>query len=132
MTRRAREWQPGDHRWIEHITKRVDDLLDNENEKKPDAIAQAERLGTLNQIDRSRQYQEPNNRELLRAVNEAWAKIRTLEREAGKKDQMIGALNDRVKTYRAAHVTLIAIITGLAWEGLKVLAPICIRLLVLR
>lgn len=53
----------------------------NEN---PQEIAQARKIGTYNALDRSRQYQGPGRaepRELLRAVNEAWTKIRALEKD---------------------------------------------------
>jgi hypothetical protein len=90
---------------------------------------QAQRVGTVNKIDRSRQYTRADNIELLRSLNEAWAKIRRLETANNSKDVEIGLMAAKVRNYRIGYTTLIAIITGLAWEGLKVFAPMLLRYL---
>ncbi|HEX3941601.1 MAG TPA: hypothetical protein VHX11_08985 [Acidobacteriaceae bacterium] len=47
-----------------------------------DPIALAKKLGTYNQIDRSKQYEgRYSNELLLKSSNELWAKIRTLEQK---------------------------------------------------
>lgn len=85
------------------------------------AIERAKELGTYGQPDRSAQYTKVTNGELLRAVNEAWTKIRTCEKVLREKETQIAELHKRLKRYQIAHTVLISIITGLAWEGLKAL-----------
>lgn len=80
------------------------------------------RIGTYNQVDRSKQYTRADAPELLRSLNEAWTKIRTLERALILKEKEIGDLRKLVKRYRIANIVLTSIVTGLAWEGLKALA----------
>jgi hypothetical protein len=75
----------------------VMDIVKRVVEKHEVALAKAQKLGTLDAVDRSRQYQETDSRELLRAVNEAWSKIRTCERELGKKDAAIADLKSRLR-----------------------------------
>ena len=87
----------------------------------------AQKLGTVNLIDRSRQYTRADNPELLRSLNEAWAKIRRLEGEGIRKDVELGMLHARVRRYRGSTILLTSIVSGLAWEGLKFLLPIALR-----
>jgi hypothetical protein len=94
-----------------------------------DAIERAKELGTLNQNDRSHQYTRAENPELLRSLNEAWSKIRTLEAANLRKDNEITALHNRLgKKWVANLVTgLISAAVALAWEiGIK-FAPIVLR-----
>ena len=86
-----------------------------------DAIRFAHAVGTYNAVDRSRQYENPDNHELLRAVNDAWSKIRLLENSATQKDLAILNLERRVSRYKIANIALTSIVTGLAWEGVKAL-----------
>ena len=90
---------------------------------------QAQRVGTVNAIDRSRQYTRADNSELLRSLNEAWAKIRLVEQDNRKKDIAIGMLHGKMARYRGGLVVLTSIITGLAWEGLKFVLPMLLRYL---
>jgi hypothetical protein len=81
----------------------------------------------VNLIDRSRQYTRADGPELLRSLNEAWAKIRRLEGEGIRKDVELGMLHARVRRYRGSTILLTSIVSGLAWEGLKFLLPIALR-----
>jgi hypothetical protein len=94
-----------------------------------DALKRAEEKGTLNAVDRSKQYEDPSSKELLRSLNEAWAKIRTLEEAGREKDQLLKDLRTKIKEYRTANIALISVITGLAWEGLKTLTSYLAQLL---
>ena len=78
-------------------------------------------LRTYKQIDRSKQYTRADNPELLRSLNEAWAMIRTLQNSEIRKDARIAELEQQLKNYRIRYTALVAIITGLAWEGVKAL-----------
>lgn len=86
------------------------------------------RLGTLNALDRSKQYTRASNEELLRSLNEAWTKIRICEKELRAKDQQIAQLRvDLAKKaklagrYRITTIVLTSIITSLAWRGMEAL-----------
>lgn len=85
------------------------------------------RIGTYNQIDRSKQYTRADAPELLRSLNEAWSKIRALEAASLKKDAVIAEMRRKVTSYRIRYTTLVAIITGLAWEGVRALVPIALK-----
>ncbi len=89
--------------------------------------ALALRVGTANKIDRSNQYTRADANELLRSLNTAWTKIRTLEVASLNKDAKIIDLQAKVRRYRVGYTTLIAIITGLCWEGVRALVPIVLR-----
>lgn len=91
------------------------------------AIERAKLLGTYNLVDRSRQYQSASHGELVEQVNEAWAKIRRCEHELTKRDQVIDQLHNKLKIYRWKYTALVAVVTGLAWEGLRVIVPIALR-----
>jgi hypothetical protein len=97
-------------------------------ERRVTAVEHSKVLGTYQAEDRSKQYTRADNAELLRAVNEAWNKIRNCEKFLNKKDLEIADLRKRLKHYRVAYTILVSIITGLAWEGLKALTPIAIQL----
>lgn len=86
------------------------------------------RIGTYNQIDRSKQYTRADNGELLRSLNEAWSKIRSLEATNLRKDAVIAELHSKVRRYRTGYTVFVSIITGLAWEGLRALVPIAVRI----
>lgn len=89
--------------------------------------AQAVKVGTINAIDRSRQYTRADAGELLRSLNTAWSKIRLLESALNRKDVELGMLHARVRRYRGSTILLTSIVSGLAWEGLKYLLPIALR-----
>jgi hypothetical protein len=86
-----------------------------------DVESQAKLAGTFNALDRSRQYRRDEPRELLRAVNEAWTKIRKLENEGTRKDAEIAKLYNKLRRSNFVNVTLTAIITSLAMKGLELL-----------
>jgi len=90
-------------------------------------IEKAKQLGTFDKVDRTPQYQEPEPRELLRAVNEAWTKIRTCEKELSKKDLAIAQLTAKLNRANRRNIVLTSIITGLCWEGLKAVVAHFIR-----
>jgi len=84
------------------------------------AIHHAKQLGTLHALDRSRQYPLDDPEKLKKAVNEAWTKIHHCEKELILKDSAIAELEKRVSRYRVVNIALTSILTGLAWEGLRV------------
>ena len=90
-------------------------------------IPDPKRLGTFNAIDRSKQYTRSDNPELLRSLNDAWSRIRTLEQSNIRKDVELGLLQGRVRSYKFLNIALTSIITALALEGLKALVPIALR-----
>lgn len=96
--------------WHEH--NRVDD---------PKLIPQNAILaGTIGAQDRSRQYKAAHSpEELLRAVNEAWAKIRANEAAIASKEEQIADLNRRITVCNVKNAALISVLTGLSWEGVK-------------
>ena len=91
------------------------------------AVERAKEVGTLNQFDRSRQYTRPDNPELLRSLNEAWTKIRLLENGRRQDARIIDGLQGRLKRYKVVNIALTSILTGLAWEGLKLIVPALLR-----
>lgn len=90
-------------------------------------IPDPKRIGTYNQIDRSKQYTRADNPELLRSLNEAWSKIRRLESSLLQKDVELGLMAAKVRAYRLRRTAAISICTGVAWETLKFFTPIALR-----
>jgi hypothetical protein len=90
-------------------------------ERMFDAIEHAKACGTLNALDRSKQYPGMDHELLTRAVNDAWTKIRICERDLSKKEHAIEDLRKKLRNYRVANIALTSVLTGLAWEGLKAL-----------
>ena len=84
-------------------------------------LEKARVVGTYNADNRAAQYTTPEPRELLRAVNEAWPKIRVLEKELLKRDSAIAALREKLRRSQFVNVTLTSIITALAVKGLEFL-----------
>jgi hypothetical protein len=80
--------------------------------------------GTVDAIDRSRQYQEPNPKDMLRAINEGWAKTRENEKAIRQKDIQIAELKKKFCFCKIKNVALISIISGLALKGLEALLPL--------
>lgn len=93
------------------------------------AIERAKAIGTYNQVDRSKQYQAASHAELVEQVNEAWSKIRRCEHALKDRDKQIEVLIDKVRVYKLKYTAVVAVITGLAWEGLKVLIPMLLHYL---
>jgi hypothetical protein len=82
------------------------------------------RLGTYNAIDRSKQYTRADAPELLRSLNEAWTKIRTLESANHEKEKAIIELrNDKQKLFKllAASIGVTSLVTALVVEFAKAL-----------
>jgi predicted nucleic acid-binding Zn-ribbon protein len=107
--------------WIAAWIEKIDKMFD--------AIENAKKAGTLNALDRSRQYTEPTQHELLASLNEAWTKIRTCEKSILAKDAQISQLSRKVGNYRLVNIALTSILTGLAWEGMRALVPWVIAVL---
>lgn len=116
--------------FIPWASGRVDTALQKHGmtrEPQPEILKRAEQLGTLHAIDRSKQYEQAKYPDLLRAVNEAWSKIRSCEKSITQRDQAIETLKKRVSHYRIINIALTSIITGLAWEGVKALTHIFLK-----
>lgn len=88
---------------------------------KMGAIEKARVVGTYNADNRAAQYTTPEPRELLRAVNEAWTKIRVLEKERMADSAIIADLRNKLNHSQIVNVTLTSIITALAVKGLEFL-----------
>jgi hypothetical protein len=84
-----------------------------------EAIRRAHACGTLNAIDRSKQYERADTDEILRALNQAWAKIRVCEKAIQSRDAEILSLKAKLSRYKVANIALTSVITGLCWEGVK-------------
>lgn len=84
-------------------------------------IPDPQKLGTYNQIDRSRQYTRADGPELLRSLNEAWSRIRGCQQELAKKDLAIADLRNKLNRSQVANVVLTSIVTALAVKGLEFL-----------
>lgn len=93
-----------------------------------DAISRAHLVGTFNQVDRSKQYEDPTNHELLKSLNEAWSKIRVCEKSILAKDARIAQLESRVSRYKVVNMALTSILTYLAFEGVKFIAAYVLHL----
>lgn len=89
-----------------------------------DTILRAQQLGTYNAVDRSRQYEDVSERQMLRQLNEAWSKIRELQKSVADKERQIANLASRLKHCNWVRRSLTSIIVYMAFEGLKALAPI--------
>lgn len=87
-----------------------------------DAITKAHAVGTFNAIDRSKQYANPDHAEMLRALNEAWSKIRRIETLSDEKDVTIRDLKDQLgKKLRRNRLWNTALIC--AWEIIRTALP---------
>ncbi|MGH9505253.1 MAG: hypothetical protein ACRD20_20560 [Terriglobales bacterium] len=84
-------------------------------------IDKARQCGTLNLLDRSKQYEDSRQIDQLRSLNEAWSKIRLLESAGIKKDAAMADLREKLRKYKYVNTALTAIITALAFKGLEVL-----------
>lgn len=82
-------------------------------------IEHAKACGTLNQDDRSRQYQHNDPKRIVKELNDLWTDFRKCKGELADKYEEIERLKKRVRFYQVKSIALTAIITGLAWEGLK-------------
>ncbi len=91
----------------------------------------AEKVGTVNTIDRSRQYTRADAGELLRSLNEAWAKIRTLESARAQDGKIIDALHKRLGSkWKGILVTaVISAATAVLFEMGMLTAPMLLRYL---
>ena len=62
----------------------------------PKTLARAEKLGTLDQDDRSRQYPIKSQKELIDAHNKLWTKHRECERKLAERDAKVVELKRRL------------------------------------
>ena len=85
------------------------------------ALEKARQCGTLNHFDRSRQYDDARQIDLLQSLNESWSRLRRLEAAGIQKDAAISELRNKLKRSQIVNTTLTAIITALAFKGLEVL-----------
>ena len=92
-----------------------------------DTVIRAQQLGTYNAIDRSRQYEDVGSATLLRQVNEAWSKIRALEKSLADKQDQIVALKGKLKHCNWVRRSLTSMLVYLAFEGAKAIAPMVVR-----
>lgn len=92
---------------------------------------------TVHALDRSQQYQDQNADQQRRALNEAWSKIRANAKAIESKDAEILELRNLVKRHNIKRLVLVSIIatlssilSGLAWQGLKVIVPAILESLI--
>lgn len=62
-----------------------------------DPLKIAEQLGTLDALDRSKQYRRADNEELLRSLNELWKTSRLNETAIRDRDRQIGKLHEQLE-----------------------------------
>lgn len=86
------------------------------------ALALAKQLGTLGKDDRSAQYPIENFEKLKEATNLALTKARRCERLSDEKDALILQQAKQLKWLKRLYVPLVSMLTGLAWEGVRVCA----------
>jgi len=82
----------------------------------------AHHFGTLDQLDRARQYATPMDEEparLLRGVNAANNKARANEKALAAKDGEIAQLRNAIRRHKHINAVLAAILGALAWQGLQ-------------
>lgn len=87
------------------------------------AIEKAQQIGTYGKDDRSLQYPLDSSQKVIEAVNLALTKSRKCERELEEKKKELFDLKQKLRSYRVVNIALTSIITGLAWEGLKLVIP---------
>jgi hypothetical protein len=89
----------------------------------------AEKVGTVNRLDRSRQYTRADAGELLRSLNTAWSKIRLLEQGRAKDAVIIAALHKNLRRKWVGYLMAALVSAGvaLAWEIGMLFAPMLLR-----
>ena len=113
------------------------------SEIKPEPPAVAHVVGTVNAIDRSKQYTRADNEELLRSLNQLWKEKRLLDTAVADRDRQIATLHGKLKErddlivelkkhlgskFWANVVTaLISAGVALAWEIGMLFAPMLLR-----
>jgi hypothetical protein len=110
---------------FEHFESRIHNFLSAHEKYMIEILRHAEQVGTVNQVDRSAQY-DPQNfpaqlpppdspKQLLKAANEAWSKIRDFERKLAAKDNQIAVLTDQLKRANRKIVVLGTVLTSPGW-----------------
>jgi len=75
--------------------------------------AVALQCGTLDRLDRSRQYPLDDHRKIVEAVNKSFQKDR-------EKEKKISELEEKLKRSNIENIVLTSIVTGLALEGIRI------------
>lgn len=100
------------------------DMVDKALAKADKTILLATKLGTLDEDDRSKQYQLKTVRELNDALNKLYAKHRNCEREMAAKDLTIHGLHQRVSNQKWWNGILVSVVVA-AWAVIGFLVAHC-------
>lgn len=92
--RRPGEWRPGEHRWIEHMLQRVDDLLKEQDNE----------LGRLLVGRPRKNYAKRTHEELVDDVNELYDKLVAVARENGKLRKDLNDANTKLDSLRFVNL----------------------------
>ena len=87
------------------------------------ALQRARAAGTIDELDRSRQYTEPDLQHVLASLNEAWTKIRVGEKALMAKDAQIAVLKKELESSQSKVAWLRSIIVFAGSEILRALVP---------
>lgn len=93
--RRPGEWRPGEHRWIEHMLERVEDLLKDSSTTELDNLL----------VGRPRRnYAKRTHEELVDDVNELYDKLVAVVRENGKLRKDLNDANTKLDSLRFVNL----------------------------
>lgn len=96
--------------------------LEDKIERMFPAIEHAKKVGTLNELDRSKQYTEPDPHRMLGELNGAWKEIRTHDKALMAKDARIADLGRQLQRSRLVNSVLTLVLLAI-WEGIKLAGP---------
>ena len=100
------------------------DMVDKSFERAEKTILGALKLGTLDQDDRSKQYQLKTVKELNHSLNKLYAKHRNCEREMASKERTIQGLHQRVSNQKWWNGILVSVVIA-AWAVIGFLVAHC-------
>jgi hypothetical protein len=106
---------------------RIGDLIQHVD-RKLKALELAEKLGTLNADDRSKQYPLDQTAQIVKAVNECWIKVHEKEKADKKKDEQIHELRKKVES-RIWHRIVVVVATAEFTIIIALLKPLIAELL---